>query len=180
MIPALRNLYALPIALALSLSLSLSIVSQAQDEQSEAPGAAAKEKVDFKKLKSPIPYTKKSISRGKMLFMRTCTECHGTDGKSQMDVVADATDLTVPKAWLSGITEGEVFRSIRDGAGVSMPPFSFQIRREEDMWHLANYVRSLWPKSMQPQLQEEAPPEQTTIKDEQPSDNGGQGREENE
>jgi mono/diheme cytochrome c family protein len=108
-----------------------------------------------RELKSPVPFTKASIARGRTLFLHDCTGCHGTDGKSQIDVIADATDLTEPKLWKSGTTEGEIFRSIRDGAGVSMPPFKNQIRKEEDLWHLVNFIRSLWPEPLRPKLQEQ-------------------------
>ena len=109
---------------------------------------------EAKKLKSPVPYNKKSITQGRSLFMRSCVGCHGADGKSQVDVVADATDLTDPKAWKNGISEGEIFRSIRDGQGASMPSFRTQIRNEEDLWHLVNFIRSLWPEAARPALQE--------------------------
>jgi mono/diheme cytochrome c family protein len=103
-----------------------------------------------RKLKSPVPFSKASIARGKTLYTRNCTECHGADGKSQIDVIADATDLTNPKAWKSGTSEGEIFRSIRDGAGEAMPPFAGKVSKEEDLWHMVNYVRSLWPESARP------------------------------
>ena len=73
------------------------------------------------------------------------------------DIIADATDLTNTKRWFSGSTEGEVFRSIRDGAGVAMPPYKSKIRKEEDIWHLVNFVRSLWPKDQRPELVKEEP-----------------------
>ena len=160
-------------------ALVLSTAGGAQDEPKEQAAAESEtvDTTDYTKLKSPFPYTEKSIRRGKMLFIRYCAECHGPDGKAQIDVIADSTDLTAPKTWLSGTSEGQIFRSIRDGAGVSMPPFSFKIRREEDMWHLMNFTRSLWPKSMRPQLQEEAALPETTTKSEEPSENGGRGRE---
>lgn len=107
-----------------------------------------------KKLKSPVPFTKESIARGRTLFARNCTECHGPDGKALIDLIANATDLTAPELWKNGTSEGEIFRSIREGAGLSMPPYKFQIRKEEDMWHLVNFVRSLWPESMRPKLKE--------------------------
>lgn len=106
-------------------------------------------------LKSPVPYTKSSIARGRVLYTNDCTGCHGHDGKAQVDVIADATDLTDPKLWKSGVTEGEIFRSIRDGAGISMPPYKNQIRKSEDLWHLVNFIRSLWPEAQRPKLQEE-------------------------
>jgi cbb3-type cytochrome c oxidase subunit III len=110
---------------------------------------------DAKKLKSPVPYTKKSISQGRSVYMRNCTGCHGADGKATVDVVADATDLTSPKLWKNGTTEGEIYRSIREGQGASMPTFKTQLK-EEDMWHLVNYIRSLWPDSLRPALQEDS------------------------
>jgi mono/diheme cytochrome c family protein len=110
---------------------------------------------EAKKLKSPIPFTKKSINRGRTLFLGSCTACHGMDGKAQVDVVADATDLTSPKLWRNGTSEGEIFKSIKEGAGTGMPPFKFQIHQDEDLWNLVNYIRSLWPESVRPQLQEE-------------------------
>jgi mono/diheme cytochrome c family protein len=108
-----------------------------------------------KKLKSPVPYTKKSIVKGRGLFARSCTGCHGPDGKATVDVVANATDLTSPKLYQNGFSEGEIFRSIRDGQGASMPSFKSQVRSEEDIWNLVNFIRSLWPESMRPPLQED-------------------------
>ena len=109
---------------------------------------------EAKTLKSPVPFTKSSISRGRTLFMQYCTGCHGNDGKAKIDVIADATDLTEPKLWKSGTSEGEIFRSIRDGAGLNMPPYKNQIRKE-DLWHLVNFIRSLWNESLRPKLVEE-------------------------
>ena len=110
---------------------------------------------DAKKLKNPVPFTKKSITQGRNLFIRNCTGCHGMDGKSMVDVVADATDLTEPNSYRNGSSAGEIYRSIRDGAGASMPTFKSQIAQDEDLWHLVNYIRSLWPDSSRPPLQED-------------------------
>ena len=106
---------------------------------------------DAKKVKSPVPYTKSSIARGKLVFARYCTTCHGPDGKAQVDVVANATDLTAPDQFKSGTSEGEIFHSIRDGAGETMPPFKTQIEGDTDLWHLVNYIRSLWPEKSKEQ-----------------------------
>ena len=109
---------------------------------------------DAKKLKNPIPFTKKSVANGRSMFVRYCAGCHGNDGKATVDVVADATDLTSPKLWKNGTSDGEIFRSIRDGQSASMPAFQPQIHPEEDLWHLVNFIHSLWPESMRPPLQE--------------------------
>ena len=121
-----------------------------RDAQNQTGRLTAEE---AKNLKSPVPFNKESIARGRSVFARNCTACHGADGKSEVDVVANATDLTQPKMWRSGTAEGEIFRSIRDGAGDTMPPFKSQLQKEEDLWHLVNFIRSLWPESMRPKLQ---------------------------
>jgi hypothetical protein len=36
-----------------------------------------------------------------------------------------------------------------------MPPYKNQIRKTEDLWHLVNFIRSLWPEAQRPKLQEE-------------------------
>lgn len=129
-------------------SLTYRTVGRAQ----EKPKLTAAE---AKKLKNPVPFTKKSIAQGRNVFLRNCTGCHGQDGKSMVDVVADATDLTEPKGYRNGATDGELYRSIRDGAGASMPTFKSQIPQDEDLWHLVNYIHSLWPDSSRPPLQDD-------------------------
>jgi mono/diheme cytochrome c family protein len=126
------------------------------DPSTPQSSGAALTRAEARKLKSPVSYSKASIARGKILYARACTECHGANGKSQVDVIADATDLTNPKAWRSGTSEGEIFRSIRDGAGEAMPPFAEKVTKQEDLWHLVNYLRSLWPASAQPKLLDSA------------------------
>lgn len=109
---------------------------------------------EAKKLKNPITYSKKSIAQGRSVYSRYCVSCHGADGKATVDVVADATDLTSPPIWKNGTSDGEIFRSIRDGQGASMPSFKTQIRQEDDLWHLVNFIRNLWPESTRPPLQD--------------------------
>ena len=53
---------------------------------------------DAQKLKSPVANTKKSIDRGRVIFMQNCTSCHGENGKAEGSLIADATDLTSPEA----------------------------------------------------------------------------------
>ena len=110
---------------------------------------------DAQKLKNPVANTKQSIARGRLIFMQNCTSCHGENGKAEGSLVADATDLTTPKLYKSGTSEGEIFHSIRDGAGDQMPAFKGQLDSETDIWNLVNFVRSLWPESVRPAVQAE-------------------------
>jgi len=110
---------------------------------------------EAQKLKSPAAYSKKSIDRGRVIFMQNCTSCHGENGKAEGSLIADATDLTTPNLYKSGTTEGEIFHSIRDGAGDQMPAFKSQLGGEADIWSLVNFIRSLWPESQRPPLQDD-------------------------
>jgi mono/diheme cytochrome c family protein len=119
----------------------------------DAPAKLSRE--DAQKLKSPVAYSKKSIDRGRVIFMQNCTSCHGENGKAEGSLIADATDLTTPSLYKSGTTEGEIFHSIRDGAGDQMPAFKSQLGGEADIWNLVNFIRSLWPESMRPPRQDD-------------------------
>jgi len=103
-------------------------------------------------LKNPVPYTNESIAAGKQVYIfNDCAACHGPDGKAMIDVIANATDLTQPRFWDHGTEVGQIFKSIRDGAAVTMPPYKGKISKEIDMWHLVNFIQSLWPADRQPQ-----------------------------
>jgi mono/diheme cytochrome c family protein len=119
----------------------------------DAPAKLTRE--DAQKLKSPLANTKPSIARGRVIFMQNCTSCHGENGKAEGSLVADATDLTSPQLYKSGTSEGEIFHSIRDGAGDQMPAFKSQLDSETDIWNLVNFIRSLWPESMRPAVQDD-------------------------
>jgi cytochrome c len=138
------------IATSLAGTITATSVTWSGDKSAGKGSGAPLTREEARKLKSPVPFSKPSIARGRILYTRACTECHGADGKSLVDVVANATDLTNPKAWKSGTSEGEIFRSIRDGAGEAMPPFAEKISKEEDLWNLVNYLRNLWPDSARP------------------------------
>jgi mono/diheme cytochrome c family protein len=131
--------------------LLLAAGSPARAGQTVLPDAPPLTAEAAKALKNPIPNTSKSIARGKGLYGSLgCATCHGSDGKALIEVVANATDLTDPKVWKNGITEGVIFQSIRDGAGLSMPPFKTEVTAPDDLWHLVNFVRSLWPAGLRP------------------------------
>src|SRR5262245_47250288 len=105
-------------------------------------------------LKNPVPFTSESIAAGKQLYLfHNCAACHGPDGKALVDVIANATDLTEPKYYNHGSAPGEIFKSIRDGAAVTMPPYKGKISKESEIWNLVNFIQSLWPADRQPAKQ---------------------------
>lgn len=124
-------------------------VDDATDPNTE--GATAE---DVKMLKNPVVYTKKSVARGKNVYLRYCQECHGRDGKSTNNIEEEATDLTRPVIWRYGTTDGEVFKSLKKGGGDVMPPFG-TLLKDQDLWSLVNFMKSIGPKDKRPAYVEE-------------------------
>jgi len=72
--------------------------------------------------------------------------CHGKDGDGKGDMASDVknvTDFTNPDA-LKNSTDGALFYVIRNGKG-EMPPEGDRAK-DNDIWNLVNYIRSLAKK----------------------------------
>ena len=94
---------------------------------------------------NPLPDTPEALRKGRALFQRHCTVCHGPRGKGDGPAGADARDLTDP-AVQRRLTDGEIFWKIGTGRKkedeMAMPAFARQIGTE-DRWRLVRFVRSL-------------------------------------
>ena len=104
--------------------------------------------------KGPIPYTRKSLETGKQVYLRHCAQCHDTDGRSIAGrdfAGAKPADLTFPEEWLHGTSEAAIFASIREGTKEDMPPYKDKLD-DVEIWHVVNFVRSLWPEAKRPKL----------------------------
>jgi mono/diheme cytochrome c family protein len=107
--------------------------------------------------KGPTRNTRKSIAQGKQWYLTSCVECHDQDGKglNRRDFSGTApADLTDPDAWQHGISPAEIFSSIRDGTKQDMPPFKGKLS-DQQIWHVVNFVRSLWPEAKRPVIEED-------------------------
>ncbi len=103
------------------------------------------------------PYTRKSITRGRQFYLVNCVDCHDQDGKGLNRRDFNSTvpaDLTDPDAWIHGTTPAAIFASIHDGTRQDMPPYKGKLQ-DEQIWHIVNFVRSLWPEAKQPKLEAE-------------------------
>ena len=100
------------------------------------------------KTKNPIAATAESIAAGKQAYTRTCAPCHGTsaEGGPGNDLIPAAPDLT-DAMWDHGATDGEIFTNIKDGIApeFNMTPFKDRLK-DDEIWNVVNYVRSLAKK----------------------------------
>ncbi len=109
--------------------------------RSEAGIPALSEQVP---LTNPVPADEASLVRGRALYESYCVSCHGPRGRGDGPAAAS---LPVPPADLAihapAHTDGELFRFIANGLrGTPMPAFKDRLR-EEDIWHLVNYIKTL-------------------------------------
>jgi mono/diheme cytochrome c family protein len=136
--------------LLLLLLLLLVCAMRAQDQKDQPPakGATPEYKIppeDAAKV-NPVKPSSESLAKGKKLYGYDCAMCHGAkgDGKGDMATdIKDVTDFTNPEA-LKNRTDGELFYVTRNGKG-EMPPEGDRAKNE-DIWNMVNYVRSLAKK----------------------------------
>lgn len=99
---------------------------------------------------SPFSVTEKDLSKGKALFLRHCSSCHGRGGKGDGPAAGFGAeipdDLTDP-ARQERLTDGEIFWKISNGRTsgpeIVMPSFSREISSEADRWRVVAFLRSL-------------------------------------
>lgn len=123
--------------------------------QGPEKGGSGKGTVKDGAVKGPLPYTTQSIARGKQFYLVHCVECHDQDGKGLGRRDFNGTppaDLTDPDAWLYGTSATAIFASVREGTKSDMPPFKDKLQ-DEQIWHVVNFVRSLWPEQKRPKLE---------------------------
>lgn len=92
---------------------------------------------EYAKVKNPIPMTGQSVIKGKGLFEKHCTACHGKEGKG-----GSAPDLA-DNVWIHGSSDGEIFHVIMHGVeGTAMRGYKDDLTKEM-RWHLVNYIKSI-------------------------------------
>jgi mono/diheme cytochrome c family protein len=99
---------------------------------------------------NPIKPTPESIAQGKKYYGYDCAMCHGNNGDGKGDVAIDEKlkigDFRDP-ATLKDKTDGELFYVLKNGHD-HMPAEPIRLKQDE-LWNLINYVRSLANKKVQ-------------------------------
>jgi mono/diheme cytochrome c family protein len=103
--------------------------------------------VEAAKRENPVKPSEESLARGKKQYGYDCVMCHGKNGDGKGDVAADMklamNDETNPSV-LKDRTDGELFYIIQKGKD-QMPPEGTRVK-EETIWDMVNYIRSLAKK----------------------------------
>ena len=94
-------------------------------------------------------YSKSAAVRGKSFYLINCQQCHDADGRALANIDFIAADLTAPDTWYYGTTPLHIFRSIKFGAGLEMPPFKDSLD-DATIWQIVAHVLNIGPAEFRP------------------------------
>jgi mono/diheme cytochrome c family protein len=97
------------------------------------------------KKKNPLPETDEVVSQGQEVFLGSCAQCHGADGRGDTNVghnmAPPAMDLT--SAHVQHWSDAELFWIVQNGVRLTgMPAWQSSIS-ENDTWKLAHFIHNL-------------------------------------
>jgi mono/diheme cytochrome c family protein len=94
---------------------------------------------------NPVKPTE-ATAKLKKLYAMDCAMCHGKDGDGKGDMASDMKNVTdfTNAASMANRSDGDLFYIIRKGKG-DMPPEGDRAK-DDDVWSLVNYIRSLAKK----------------------------------
>lgn len=116
------------------------------EEETDANGMFGDALSESPQLTNPVEATSESLTRGKSLYDKKCTKCHGDNGDgtgpSTQGISANPRKLWV---WsdTGDATDSYLFWFITNGR-TDMPPWGL-VLSESDRWHLVNYIKTLKP-----------------------------------
>lgn len=129
----------LKILAALTPAVFMAMMAQ---EPAQAPTIPA----DAAAMTNPVKPTPESLAHAKTLYGIDCAICHGQKGDGKGEVVDDLKlkirDFTDP-AVLKARTDGELFYIIKNGDSARKMPAEGPRAKDDDIWALVNYLRSL-------------------------------------
>lgn len=127
-------------------------------QETTPPAAEPQPSAEDLARKNPVRATRESIETGRKFFDSQCTMCHGEkgDGKGDLAVARGwhAADFTDTKA-MKEKTDGELFFVLTKGRG-HMPGQENRLK-EEQKWHIVNFIRSLAAPSNEKPREKVAP-----------------------
>jgi len=91
------------------------------------------------------PYDASSVAIGQMAYGGECANCHGVDGRTPTEIGRwmYPRTLALDSAQVQQWSDAELFWIVKNGIRLSGMPGFGKIHKDEQIWHLVHYVRSL-------------------------------------
>lgn len=98
--------------------------------------------------KNPLPASAEELETGREIYRARCANCHGVPGVGATPVgrglYPRAPDLSSPAT--QNLTDGEIYYIIKNGVQLTgMPAWGRPHDRNDDIWQLVAFIRSLRP-----------------------------------
>jgi mono/diheme cytochrome c family protein len=95
--------------------------------------------------KNPLPETNEVVSQGQEVFLGSCAECHGADGRADTNLgrhmAPPAMDLS--SSHVQHWSDAELFWIIQNGVRLTGMPAWHSSISENDTWELVRFIHSL-------------------------------------
>jgi len=97
------------------------------------------------KKQNPLPETEEVIRQGQVVFLGTCAQCHGSDGRGDSNIGRhmDPPAMDLTSSHVQHWSDAELFWIIQNGVRLTgMPSWRSSIS-ENDAWGLARFIHNL-------------------------------------
>ena len=126
----------------LFISLIIALFTSNCSADSVVPSEAGKDNA----IANPIPFSMKSISRGKQLYTSYCIDCHGGDGRADTGfrefLKTPPADLADDQ-WIYGSEDVAIFDVIKNGRQERDMPAFGATADDTRIWYIVNYLKYL-------------------------------------
>lgn len=103
--------------------------------------------------KNPVSNSPESIQKGKDLYQKHCTLCHGIEGRGDGPAAKGLKQKPSNLVAMSGMHEdGDIAWKLAEGRG-AMPGYKERLK-DEQIWDLVNFIQNLKTTDEKHQVQE--------------------------
>src|SRR5580692_3281036 len=97
------------------------------------------------KKSNPLPETSEVVSQGQEVFLGSCAQCHGADGRGDSDLGHSMTPpaMDLSSSHVQHWSDAELFWIIQNGVRLTGMPAWHSSISENDTWKLARFIHKL-------------------------------------